>query len=179
MHGILSDMFTTSTDIPDIHFGQLKDGEIISLPAREIFAGGTYVLVGMPGVFTPICTNEHMPSLIEHAGEIKANGIDGIYVVSDDNVWALDHWKRSFKNHEQIEFISDGNHSFLKETRLYCTEPDLFLKAHYGRFYAVIKDNMIRRVRSEVSVLKTVSTDGQCILSDIADIINEANIQSL
>jgi len=171
-------MLKVNSDIPDTVFARMEGDTIVPVRARDLFAEGTYVLVGLPGVFTPVCSYDHMPSLINSADALKAAGVKGIYVVSDDNPWAIDFWKKTFKNNEKLEFLCDGNRDFLNASKLACSDSDLFLRGHYGRFYAIIEDNVIRRVRAEVSVLNTVCTNGDSILSDIDDVMQQANMRA-
>jgi peroxiredoxin len=162
-------MFGINSEIPDIKLGTLRGDEIVELSTKELFGKGLSVLVGLPGVFTPVCTKDHIPTLIASADDLKAKGVKQIYCISDDNVWALDAWAKTIPGSEKIVFLSDGNHDFLKASRLFGGERNLFLAEKYARFYALIFDRRIIRIRQETSVIKTSCTTGACILSDIAD----------
>ena len=39
------------------------------------------ILVGVPGAFTPTCTNEHLPGYIKHFDSFKLKGIDEIFLL--------------------------------------------------------------------------------------------------
>lgn len=164
-------MLKTRAKLPKATIATLENGEIQSHDIYDFLGEGTHVLVGVPGVFTPVCTKDHIPSLIAHASEIRAKGVDGIFCISDDNPWAVDVWAKSIPGHEAVTFLSDGNRDFLNKTDMRCDERELFLDGKYARFYAVIKDAMIVRVRFETSVLNTICTRGDCIISDIEDAV--------
>lgn len=164
-------MLGISTALPDAQISKMEDGEITPYNIRDFFKDGVNILVGVPGAFTPICTNDHLPTLIASAGRLKDMGVQGIYCISDDNPWALDKWAKTLEGHEKITFLCDGNRDFLDKANMVCDEDELFLNGKYARFYAIVKDGIIKRVRFETSVLETVCTRGDCIEEDVADYI--------
>lgn len=166
-------MFEINAEIPEATVATMDGEEIISHNLRDFFKDGVHILVGVPGAYTPICTRDHLPTLIDCADTLRQIGVKNICCMSDDNPWALDSWARTLPGHEKITFLCDGNRSFLKQTNMAGQENDLFLRGKYGRFYAVIVDNRIKRLRFEVSVLKTVCTRGDCIETDVRDLMNE------
>lgn len=42
--------------------------------ASEIFSGKKVVICGVPGAFTPTCSDDHLPSFIALADEMKVSG---------------------------------------------------------------------------------------------------------
>lgn len=145
--------------------------EIQPVSTRDLFTDGVYILVGVPGAFTPICTHDHLPTLIESADNLKVLGIQEIYCVSDDNPWAIDAWRKTLNNHKKIKFLCDGNRALLDALKLSCHEEELFLSGKYARFYAIIENGIIRLIRQEASVLETVCTAGDCIESDVKEFV--------
>lgn len=162
-------MFLQNSKVPDVTVSRVTDDGFENVSTRDLFAEGLYILVGVPGAFTPVCTQEHLPSLIENADQIKQAGVHDIYCISDDHRWALDIWRKEIEGSEKVIFLSDGNRDFLSAIKMESDQHDLYLSGKYGRFYFVIKNGKIKRIRSEKSVLEIKSTDGYCILSDIKD----------
>ncbi len=162
-------MIETNKKIPNALVSYLKDGEIEVVKMCDLFEQGVYILVGVPGAFTPICTKDHLPTLIEKSDRIRKHGVADIYCISDDNPWALDAWRQTFNNNEKIKFLSDGNRDFLSEMGLCAEEDFLFLKGKYARFYALIEDGYIKLLRVEKTVLDTSCTNGGYIETDLAN----------
>ena len=50
------------------------------MTTAELFAGKKVVLFGVPGAFTPTCSNNHLPGYLENFDAIKARGVDTIAV---------------------------------------------------------------------------------------------------
>lgn len=164
-------MLTTSSKIPNVSVATIEDGEICSHKTHDLFNGPVSILVGVPGVFTPVCTKDHIPSLIEQVEELKKGGIRKIFVISDDNPWAIQAWRNTIPGSDSLTFLSDGNKNFLKATRMYNSDRQIFVGDSYARFYALIEDNAIKRIRFETSVLNTVCTKGDSIIEDLSDYI--------
>ena len=164
-------MLELNQPIPEAIVGMKEKDEIVPVNTRDLFTKGVYILVGVPGAFTPICTNEHLPTLIQHAIDIKVQGIQEIYCISDDNPWALEAWGNTLEDSYKIKFLSDGNREFLRQIEMRAHENDYFLKGKYARFYALIENGHIKRMRTEDTVLETQQTKGETILSDVSDFV--------
>ena len=65
---------------------------------RETFStqgelqGRTVVIFTVPGAFTPVCTNQHLPSFNAIASKIKAFEIDKIICITPDRLDPAHHW---------------------------------------------------------------------------------------
>lgn len=160
-------MLSTNNSLPDVNVATMQDGEIVSHSLKALFADGLHILVGVPGVYTPICSNEHLPNLIHNADELKALGVKSIACISDDNPWAIEAWKETLDGHEKVLFLCDGNRDFLRECNLSSGEAELFLAGKYARFYLILHDGVIKRTRFEATVLNTVCTTGESMMQDV------------
>ncbi|MCS4558732.1 redoxin family protein, partial [Shewanella sp. C32] len=54
------------------------DGEdkLQQVSVHGLAAGKKVVLFGVPGAFTPTCSNQHVPGFINQAEQLKAKGVD-------------------------------------------------------------------------------------------------------
>lgn len=52
------------TPVPNVTFPARVDGDWTTLSTGELFAGKKVVLFGLPGAFTPTCSNNQVPALI-------------------------------------------------------------------------------------------------------------------
>ena len=66
-----------------------KSGAPRVISASERFAGKRIVLFAVPGAFTRTCSEKHLPSFIQHADAIKAQGIDEIVCVAVNDSMVL------------------------------------------------------------------------------------------
>jgi len=82
------------------------------------------VIVGMPGAFTPTCTDEHLPGYIRNAPKMRRMGVDRIAVVTTNDRFIVSAWKSAMKDclegaginafDERIAMIADKDAEFTK-----------------------------------------------------------------
>jgi len=63
-------------NIPSGSLGFLGDNGPDSISTDELFNGKKIVVFGVPGAFTPTCSESHLPSFIANADKISAKGVD-------------------------------------------------------------------------------------------------------
>lgn len=80
----------------------------------SLLKGKKVVIFGVPGAFTPLCSNEHLPGFIEHADEIKAAGADEIWCISVNDAFVMASWGRMQYAGEKVRMMADGNAEFVK-----------------------------------------------------------------
>ena len=64
------------------------------------------VLCGVPGAFTPGCTNNHLPGFVEDADELHDADIDQIIFMSVNDGCVMEAWGKQHGSPE-ITFVSD------------------------------------------------------------------------
>jgi len=59
------------------------------------FGGRKVVLFGVPGAFTPTCSNNHLPGYLENRDAILRKGVDAIAVVAVNDPFVMGAWARA------------------------------------------------------------------------------------
>ena len=80
----------------------LKDKNIVSYEIKE----KKVILCGVPGAFTPGCTNRHLPGFVDHLGELKEKGIDKVIFMSVNDAFVMAEWNK-LHGDKQIDAVSD------------------------------------------------------------------------
>lgn len=57
----------------------------------------------MPGAFTPTCSAAHIPSYINNADKLKAQGVDQVVVIAYNDAFVMSAWGKA--NGIKDEFI--------------------------------------------------------------------------
>ena len=99
-----------------------ESGAPHATPASELFAGKRVVLFAVPGAFTRLCSEKHLPSFVHNADAIMARGIDEIVCVAVNDPMVLAAWGREYDAAGKIRMLSDGLGEF---TRALGLEQDL------------------------------------------------------
>ena len=75
------------------------------------------MLFGVPGAFTPTCSNNHLPGYLENHDAILARGVDTIAVVAINDIHVMGAWARFTGGEGKILYLADGNGDFVKRHR--------------------------------------------------------------
>ena len=90
-----------------------SDG-IKDVSTDELFGGKKVVLFAVPGAFTPVCSEQHLPGYIAKAAEIKAKGVDSIVCLSVNDAFVMDAWGRAQNAGDDVVMAADGNAEFTR-----------------------------------------------------------------
>ena len=105
--------------------------------------GKTIVLFGVPGAFTPTCSQRHLPGFIEQADALHAAGVDAIWCMAVNDAFVMAAWGRQAGAAGKVRMLADGNAEYTQLLRL---ERDLS-KGGMGircrRFAMIIVDGII------------------------------------
>ena len=132
--------------VPDVGGVTWADGpKPITLP--ELFAGKKSILFGVPGAFTPTCSNLHLPSFNDKA-QLDAKGIDQVVCMSTNDIFVLHSWNES-AGAEHIQMLADGNGDITRALDLGLDASGFGLGFRCLRFAAVIDDGVITALNLE------------------------------
>src|SRR4051794_70069 len=94
---------------PDVALGYLADGVIKSVRTPELFAGKKSIVIGVPGAFTPVCTNEHVPDFVRHADEFRSSGYQQLLCIAPNDPFVISAWSLVIDPERKLRFLADGN----------------------------------------------------------------------
>ncbi|WP_417685442.1 peroxiredoxin [Roseibium sp.] len=150
--------------LPDAAFKIMTADGPGEVSTQDLFAGKTVVLFGVPGAFTPTCHMNHLPGFIEHADTILGNGVDTIAVVSVNDVFVMDAWKKATNAGDKITFLADSGAEFVEAIGLGLGPAPIFGHLRSQRFALIAKDG-------EVSFLSVEETPGTATATGAAAIL--------
>ena len=74
----------------------------------KIFDIKKIIIFGMPGAFTPTCSNYHIPSIIDQMENLKKKGMYEIYCLVVNDIHVTKAWAEHTKANETgLKFITD------------------------------------------------------------------------
>ena len=121
----------------------------------ELLGSGTVVLFGVPGAFTPTCSDHHLPGFVIRADDIKAKGVDRIYCVSVNDAFVMGAWGKANEVDGNVDLIADGSATFTKELGLDVDLTGGGLGVRSKRYAMVVKDGVV----SNLAVEETLGLD--------------------
>ena len=129
--------------IPSINLPIIKNGKISNEVLSEITSNKKVVIFGVPGAFTPTCSEKHVPSFLKYSNQLKDKGVDDIYCISVNDVFVMKVWLASFSNGNLINGIADGNSEFAKKMGILADYSGNCMGNRCKRFALIAENNSI------------------------------------
>ncbi len=154
--------------LPETTFFIMGPDGLEKKTTSEIFGGRKVVLFGVPGAFTPTCTNNHLPGFLEHRDAILDKGVDEIAVVSVNDVFVLNAWAEHTRGKGRITFLSDGVAEFAKAAGLDMDRTSVGQGIRLKRFSMIVEDGVIKSMEVEDVPSEATATGAARILEELA-----------
>lgn len=135
--------------MPEGNFGIMSADGPGSISTEELCAGKKVVLFAVPGAFTPTCSMSHLPGYIEHAGALKAKGVDTIACMAVNDVFVMDAWGKDRSAGADVLMLADGNGDITQALGLELDASGFGMGQRSQRFALVIDDGIVSQVHVE------------------------------
>ena len=120
----------------------------------EILNSGKVILFGLPGAFTPTCSNKHFPSFLKSKEELKKKSINKVFCISVNDPFVMEAWGKSYNLKDQIILLADVNANLTK-----CIGAEFNWRGwglRSKRYTMLIEDGIVK---------KLVEEEGKCELT--------------
>ena len=144
--------------IPDIEVMTTAGGAPAHVQSGDLLGKGKVVLFGVPGAFTPTCSDYHLPSYVIRQEELKAKGVDTVACISVNDPFVMGAWARDQKVGSKVVLVADGNGEFTKAVGLEMDGSAVGLGSRSKRYAAVIEDGVVTALFVEPERGLTVSS---------------------
>ncbi len=153
-------------DIPDIKVPIIINGVTYIHSLKDEFKDKKLILFGVPGAFTPTCSEKHLPDFIKSIKLLEKKGFTHIYCLSVNDEHVMKAWLLSHSNSERIIGVADGNADVTKYFELVTDKTKNFMGYRSSRFAMIINKNKIKNIFIEKSGEYEVSSP-RSILNNI------------
>lgn len=106
----------------------------------EIFTGKKVLIFGLPGAFTPTCTNSQLPGFEMLYDEFR-NYVDEIYCISVNDAFVMYQWAKSLEI-EKVKMLPDGNGEFTRKIGMLVDKSNLGFGMRSWRYAAIVDDGV-------------------------------------
>jgi peroxiredoxin len=154
--------------VPDVDFGYLQAGQVRTIAAQKAFAHRRVIALGVPGAFTPTCTDLHIPDFIGNAERLKASGFDALICIAPNDPFVLKAWADGLDPTGRLLFLSDGNLDFATALGMAIHNRALFLGKRSERYLMIVEDGIIVRLRSEPDGILAASPYSRTGIAEVA-----------
>ena len=136
-------------NIPNIKVPIIKNGSSDIISLLDEFRNKKIILFGIPGAFTPTCSEKHFPGYIKLYNQIINKGIDSIYCLSVNDKYVMNSWLVSYSEEHKIYGIADGNADITKHFNLITDKSKNYMGIRSSRFAMVIENNQVKEIKIE------------------------------
>jgi glutaredoxin/glutathione-dependent peroxiredoxin len=129
--------------IPDVKVFTFGDKGPESVTSGEVLGHGTVVLFGVPGAFTPTCSDHHLPGFVLRADELRAKGADSIVCVSVNDPFVMEAWAQDQNVGKNVVMLADGNGELTAAMGLTMDGSGFGLGARSQRYATILRDGVV------------------------------------
>lgn len=138
--------------------------EPVDLAART--AGRKVVIFAVPGAYTGVCTNAHVPSFIRTADKFAAKGVEEIMCISVNDPFVMSAWGESTGAAAAgITMLADAESAFTKAMGMTFTAAPAGLIDRSKRYAMLVEDGTITLLNQEESPGECDISAGEALLA--------------
>ena len=138
-------------EIPKTIVPIIKNGEILKLNLNEELKNKKVIIFGVPGAFTPTCSEKHFPGFLKLYPSFKEKKIDDVYCLSVNDHFVMKAWLSTYNDNKNIIGIADGNADITKEFDILVDKSVNFMGKRSNRFAMIVENNIILKIFIEKS----------------------------
>ncbi|KZV21118.1 peroxiredoxin-2E-2, chloroplastic [Dorcoceras hygrometricum] len=138
--------------IPDATLSYFDSSdELQTISISDLTSKKKAILIGVPGAFTPTCSQKHLPGFAEKAAEFKAKGVDTIACISVNDAFVMKAWKKDLNVGDEVLLLSDGNGDFTKGIgcELDLSDKPVGLGVRSRRYAIYLEDGIVKILNLE------------------------------
>jgi peroxiredoxin len=127
--------------IPDVTIKTNGPDGPEDISTAELFTGKRVVLFGVPGAFTPGCSNTHMPGFVIKADEVLEK-VDTLACVAVNDAFVMHAWQQD-QNAQAILMLADGNAEFTRALGMEKDASGAGMGVRSQRFALIAEDGVV------------------------------------
>jgi peroxiredoxin len=120
--------------VPKVKLAKASTTEVDVVQLGDLIGNSGALVLGVPGAFTPACTNEHVPRFVESAMKLKRSGYKLLICVVPNDPFTARAWQTSVDPEETMLFLSDGNRDLANAIGVQTAHPQYFLGHSVHRY---------------------------------------------
>ena len=129
--------------IPSAIVPIIREGQSSNCNLFDILKNKKVIIFGVPGAFTPTCSEKHLPGFIKLSYAIKTKGIDDLFCLSVNDPFVMKSWLLSYTDNHNIAGIADGNGEVTKLLDLVSDKSSNFMGLRCTRFAMIVDNNLV------------------------------------
>jgi len=141
-------MIAVGDRIPDVALKAVTPDGVEDVHTGALLGTGKIVLFGVPGAFTPVCSDFHLPGFVLKVDDLLAKGVDRIVCASVNDAFVMGAWARS-EDAVGITMLADDAHAFADAMGLSTDASSFGLGTRSERYAAILQDGVLTSLEVE------------------------------
>jgi peroxiredoxin len=141
-------MIAVGDTIPDVALKAVTAESTSDVGTADLLGSGKVVLFGVPGAFTPVCSDFHLPGFVLMTDDLRAKGVEKIFCVSVNDAFVMGAWAKS-ENAVGITMLADDAAAFTTAMGLTTDASAFGLGTRSERYAAVLEDGVVTSIEVE------------------------------
>jgi peroxiredoxin len=138
-------------NIPDVKVMSAGPDGPTPVQTGDVLGKGKVVLFGVPGAFTPTCSDYHLPGFVLHAEDLADKGVDAIACMAVNDAFVMGAWAKEQEVGEKVVMLADGSGDFTRALGLEMDLGKIGLGTRCQRFAAIIDDGVVTDIAVEIA----------------------------
>lgn len=159
-------MIKVNEAVPNIGIKFIQKNDVTELNFNDYAIDKNLVVFGVPGAFTPTCSNLHLPNFANQVEDFKKKGVDAVICLSVNDAFVLRAWAIHHKVEDKLSFIADGNADLTQAMGLTLDGTPFGMGIRSQRYSMYVEKGIVR-------ILHLESTAGACTISSASVILDQ------
>ena len=148
--------------LPQGSFKTMTAEGVIDISVDEVFKGKRVALFAVPAVFTPGCSQIHLPSYLNAYDDIIEKGFDTIACIAVHDAWVMDAWAKATNAADKILMLADGSANYVRSIGLELDLNAYDMGIRSKRFSMVVVDGRVESLNIDERVIDTTNAAHTC-----------------
>ena len=135
--------------LPEAKFRVMTADGLQVKTTDDVFKGRKVALFAVPGAYTGTCHKMHLPSIFLNAYVMKNKGVDTVAIVSVNDAFVMNAWKRDTDQRDEATFLADGNADFTKAVGLTMDGTGYGMGLRSQRYAMVVDNGVVKKLNVE------------------------------
>ena len=133
----------------------------------EITANKQIIIFGVPGAFTPTCSEKHLPGFVSATNQLKEKNIKKIICISVNDPFVMDAWGKIHNVQNKILMVGDYNGDFTKNIGAELDLNKRGLGIRSSRYTMLVEKGRVVKISEEEVAGKCESTAAENFIKEI------------
>lgn len=152
---------------PDVKVMTMTSDGPKEVQTNYLLGKGRVILFAVPGAFTPVCSDYHLPGFVLRAPEFRAKGISKIACVSVNDPFVMEAWAKAMEATDDVIMLADVTGQLTSAMGLEADANEFGLGIRSHRYVVVLDDGVITHLQVEQHFTDHVVSTAEAILNQL------------